>query len=188
MCVHWFILQLAAFIPLFSAMEAVLMLRVYALYNHSKRIGFTLLALFTLELAAAIGCPISIMPRVKFDAVCTGEIAPSENLIFGGSVFTAQFTIAVLTIAKRSAGQTNVDTKIVRTVLRDGLWVFAAVIVAVSYIIFSWPISVFSFITCRVILNLQRMKVETVDQPPRWYTGGSPSEIELPPFLSRAVC
>ncbi|KAF8993633.1 hypothetical protein BDQ17DRAFT_129805, partial [Cyathus striatus] len=196
-CVHWFMLQLAAFIVLFMAMEAVLMLRVYALYNRSKASGFTLLALYTFEMTISIGCGISIMPKIKYDAICSGEIAPSEILIHGGSVLFVQFTVAVLTISKRNAGQTNVDTEIARIVLRDGFWVFTVVIgtfsllvpysfvkqIAVPYIIFSWPISIFSFITCRIILNMQRMKVEMINEPPRWYTGGSPSEIELPPFL-----
>ncbi|KAF8994696.1 hypothetical protein BDQ17DRAFT_1366434 [Cyathus striatus] len=198
-CLHWFKLQLVAFIFLFFSMEAVIMLRVYALYNHSKAIGFTLVALLSLELGTSIGCPASIMPKFKFDAICTSEIAPFEIFIYGGSVLFVQLAIAVLTVAKRNAAETSVDSKIIRIVLRDGLWVFAVVTailsllvpysfvkqVAFPYILFSWPISMFSFITCRVIVNLHNIKVEKVyqQQLPQRFTGRSPSEIELPPIM-----
>ncbi|KAF8994691.1 hypothetical protein BDQ17DRAFT_1330961 [Cyathus striatus] len=162
---------------LFFCMEAVMMLRVYALYNHSKTIGFILVVLFILEASASIVSPFFSLPESQFDAICTGEAAPKAALVFGLIIFFVQTAIALLTIVKRDAGQSIADIKIVKLVLRDGIWVFA-------FVSGMWPNALFSFITCRIIMNLQQLKLENVAyRSPQWYIGQSPSDIELPQIL-----
>ncbi|KAF8995227.1 hypothetical protein BDQ17DRAFT_1365830 [Cyathus striatus] len=196
-CHRWFAFQIVSFAILFSAMEVILMLRVYALYHHSRGIGLTLAILFIIEIAVSVACPLSFLPELKYDVICTGEIAPRQAAVYCSTVVFVQLVVVSLTLAKRNSGLITTDTEIVRLVHRDGVWVFAVVLAIMSimmpysiveqtvvpYIIFSWPISIFSLITCRVIMNLQRLKVEPSDHLPQRYTGQSPSEIELPPIL-----
>ncbi|KAF8996731.1 hypothetical protein BDQ17DRAFT_1364107 [Cyathus striatus] len=200
-CLRWYIFQAVGFYSLYEPLSAISMLRVYAMYNKSKVVGTFLSALWLTEAFLSVISCIRVLMLMEFDAICYGTIAPGALWLFGAVVTLSQLTTLMMTTAKRSAGVNAVDFRIVGTVLRDGIWMFAvtAAIVASAvpyafakqvvrpYIAFTWPISLMSFTTCRLIMNMQRISVdviEHVDDPALKYIGRSLNSIELPPFLT----
>ncbi|KAF9463218.1 hypothetical protein BDZ94DRAFT_1259404 [Collybia nuda] len=80
----------------------------------------------------------------------------------------------ILTIHKRNIGSHDgTRVPVIRVVIRDGAWVFIAVcamlsvmvlysfaIIVAAHVLFPWPITMVSIFTCRLVLNMQRLKVD----------------------------
>ncbi|KAF8976415.1 hypothetical protein BDQ17DRAFT_1384751 [Cyathus striatus] len=197
-CLDWYIFQNISFLLLFSAMEIILMLRVYALYNQSMIIGWCLTSLFIFEVALTSTLASRNVPALQFDIICNAIIAPYESFIFAVGMMLVQLIVAVLTVAGRRTGRTDVDVRIVKLVLRDGFWAFTIVSAVMSiivpysfakqlarpFVVYAWPNCLFSFTTCRLIMNLQQFKFTVPDHHiPQQAIPRTPSEVELPPML-----
>jgi hypothetical protein len=153
-----------------TTLESVLMLRVYALYLQNSKIGICLLTVFIMDLILAIVFGIRTLPALHYDEACTGHGTPPEVLYFGGCVLATQLMLWSMTFFKRNIAPGGVP--IVRLVLRDSACVFVLVFtifgVCIPYsfvqdlaahVVFLWPISLMSIATCRIILNMFRLKV-----------------------------
>ncbi|KAF8056963.1 hypothetical protein FPV67DRAFT_1677714 [Lyophyllum atratum] len=125
---------------------------------------------------ASIVCGIRTLTRVKFDAACVIRKAPHEFAYFSVFALMRHTFLWILTVQKRNVGRLGGSERapIVQLMLRDGAWIFAVVSVllatvtpytflipVVAQVMFPWPISLLSIFTCRLILNMQRLKMRT---------------------------
>ncbi|TFK31514.1 hypothetical protein BDQ12DRAFT_729489 [Crucibulum laeve] len=192
-CVKLFYAQLTCAQSCLTAMEGVLMLRVYALYNQSPAIGWSLVILFILQTTLASIIGYRTRRTITFDDICTARGEGADVFIFGGGVIIIQIVIWVLTLNKRALGSTSERNKhVINLLIRDGAWAFAVVVLVFAFImpytflvdvpthlIFSWPNSLFSIAGCRVIINIQHLKSERLGR----HSQRGSSDIELSTVL-----
>ncbi|KAI5834084.1 hypothetical protein K523DRAFT_89867 [Schizophyllum commune Tattone D] len=120
-CAYWVWIQLTAQWLLWTCLEALLMLRLYALYSRSKFMGFFLFTFMLAETAVAAYLSFSRLhqhfPRVHYgvslpvppwlfavdEGVCFHDVKkgiPMQAVYFGIVQMAAQVTILVLTLAR----------------------------------------------------------------------------------------
>ncbi|TFK31516.1 hypothetical protein BDQ12DRAFT_694010 [Crucibulum laeve] len=170
LCNAWMHFEMISAQLLLTTLEGILMWRVYALYQQSWRVGTFLTSVFILDIILAAILGRRTLPMLQFDELCTGYGAPRDVLYFGASVLATQSMIWVMTFLKRNIACGGAP--VVHLMIRDGVCVFvllcAIFSVSIPYsfleslaahIVFFWPISLMSIATCRVILNMQRLKV-----------------------------
>ncbi|KAF8989858.1 hypothetical protein BDQ17DRAFT_417763 [Cyathus striatus] len=199
-CYNWYLAQSTSFLLICIAMNAVCLLTVYAMYKQSRRAGYILTALFFAEALISIILLLRILASMEFDVICYGTVVSIEHTMLG-IILSINVVITVLTaMSKHSTRTTSSDFLIIRTVSRDIGWVFAILLVFFAYtvpygmakqvmrpyIVFSWAVTVFSTLTCRIIINLQQMDLGTSEESstPLQYVGATPESITLPSFFT----
>ncbi|TFK37247.1 hypothetical protein BDQ12DRAFT_685556 [Crucibulum laeve] len=182
-CKAWFVSLFLCCSILLRALDTVIMLRVYALYNQSRTIAFVLIFISFLHLGYS-GVISAQSYAHDFDGFCNMKGRHHEGAYMGAMVSAMHIFVWALAFSKRhiAFGQAPV----VRMVVREGGWMFALIIaimgitVPFSYvnnavrghIIFVWPSSLFSIAACRLIISMQKLKVENIGS-------GMASEFEL---------
>ncbi|KAF9002753.1 hypothetical protein BDQ17DRAFT_1542189 [Cyathus striatus] len=169
-CSAWLHFLMITSQAMLTTLESVLMLRVYALYLQNSKIGAWLLFVFVVDLVMALLFGVRTLPALHYDEVCAGHGTPPEVLYFGGCVIATQLMLWAMTIFKCNIAIGGVP--VVRLVLRDGAFAFALVCIIfgicipysfvqdlTAHVVFLWPISLMSMTTCRIILNMHRLKV-----------------------------
>ncbi|TFK35884.1 hypothetical protein BDQ12DRAFT_687713 [Crucibulum laeve] len=188
-CTRWFYAQLICSQFCFTAVEGVLMLRVYALYNRSRTVGWSLLSLYILETTLATYFGYRTRNTMTYDEICTAKDEGVDIFIYGAGVIVTQTVIWTLTINKRAIGLNSQQSRyIINLLLRDGAWAFTVVILIFafvmpytffvhvsSHLMFTWPNSFFSIAGCRLIMNMQRLKHEGLERDSQ----SSSSNVEL---------
>ncbi|KAF8154428.1 hypothetical protein B0H34DRAFT_716445 [Crassisporium funariophilum] len=186
-CKGWYAFQILALWCLFSASDMVVMLRVYELYQRSWRIGLSLITLHSFEALIASICGWRTLNALSFDPACNAWDIPVEAIVFAASVIISQCTIWTLTLMKRDV-KDGERASIMKTILRDLKWawawfillsVFGAVIpyffirqYIKPHLIFSWPMTILSIATYRLVLNMHK----TPKTPPNIC-----KSVEVPP-------
>jgi len=156
---------------LLAAVDLVIMLRVYALYNRSLKIALVLAFLLLIQGALVTACTCITVPRVPFGPSCDVLKTPPDVAYFMAAVVFSQTILLILTLRKRRVafGQ----SPLVDLVVRDGAWVFVLVVsmfmitipysfvaqVSKPHVIFVWPITLLSITACRLIMNMQKVTV-----------------------------
>ncbi|KAF8960805.1 hypothetical protein BDZ97DRAFT_2077295 [Flammula alnicola] len=182
-CVGWFLFLMISASLLLAAIDSLIMLRVYALYNCSSK-----MTIFLTSLLAMQGMLIAIIASrnlhlLPFSETCNVLETPHEVAYIMAGVMVAQTILLLLTLARRKIAFG--ESLVVRHVVRDGAWVFVLVIsmcVAIlpsslfthaskPHIIFVWPIALMSITTCRLIINMQKIPLETLSN--RYSNSGS---------------
>ncbi|KAJ3514513.1 hypothetical protein NLJ89_g2342 [Agrocybe chaxingu] len=170
MCKGWYGFQTVSFWLLYTSSDLVLMMRVYALYQHSQNIGVCLLFLHTVE-----GIVVSLvgwhtLEHIQFNAACDAISIPPDVIAFATVVIVSQCVVWALTCYKRNVGHGQ-SVPVVDVVIRDGrlAWFVVCVIIAATvlpsfcrqvarpHLLFSWPITLLSVGTCRLVLNIQKV-------------------------------
>ncbi|TFK36455.1 hypothetical protein BDQ12DRAFT_725201 [Crucibulum laeve] len=193
-CFVWIFMQTAGTLIMLAVIEGVLMLRVYALHSQDAAAGWLLVAVFLVQRAIAVVLPVRIPEYVRFDEICRAKYETGDVVIFGVALLVTQVVIWTMTFKKRNVRkESRSNSRFVRLLLRDGAWAFGGIIALYSvtvpysllvgissHVAFSWPISLLSIVTCRIIINMQGLKEAVIvnQSAPR-----DPNEIELPEFL-----
>jgi len=168
-----FTLQSLAIQALTASAEAMLMMRVYALYNRSRMMGIILAAVFGGELLSIIPVYAIAIPQMTFSIICSPLPSQPTSLFFGYIVAIALIVQTILllltlkpTLAAVRAGWGR--TPIIVTLIRDGSWSFflqfAMVLLNTIFnnalgpfrgsTVAVWQMTFLSFASCRLALNL----------------------------------
>ncbi|KAF9548976.1 hypothetical protein CPC08DRAFT_339943 [Agrocybe pediades] len=168
-CRKWFLFQMVVTASLLAAFDFILMLRVYALYRKSWRIGSFLLVLFLSMVPFNVFVSPKAVYNVPFDPICEAQGMDDSVLYFGIMFWVIHISIAILTVAKWRLG--DLGSPIIKLVTREGTLVLSLLCVLcavmVSYAMstktersdfaFSWPITFLSIGCCRLIMNMQTL-------------------------------
>ncbi|KAJ7690720.1 hypothetical protein B0H17DRAFT_586501 [Mycena rosella] len=172
-CFIWQVYQGVATVLVYSAVDCVLILRVYALYHNNAIVRKLVLVAFGLEVSAmCVGLGFSL-PTIQFDEICVVTHVSAALLIYGAATLLFQTFLFSLT-AFKFVGALRAgwgDTPLVSLVMRDGTWAFLLLFAFVtgyaalyalknhtfSGMLSGWLLTVFSFSGYRVLLNLNRL-------------------------------
>jgi len=172
-CKVWFTFQVSASRCLFSALEIILSLRVYALYDKSYRMGLLLGCWLSVGFIIVLGFGVASALNTPSDSICNAQ-GPSRDAAYVSVAMIVTHTFLwSLTVTKRSIPLNDGWRRnpIVRLVIRDGAWIFFAIFAisvammpfslvnhVMTHVIFSWPMGLVSILTCRLVLNMQDLK------------------------------
>ncbi|KAF8960806.1 hypothetical protein BDZ97DRAFT_1665344 [Flammula alnicola] len=171
-CMGWFLFLTISACFLLAAVDSLIMLRVYALYNCSPKMAAFLASLLVMQGMLVATCTSRTLHLVPFSETCNVLETPHEVIYIMAGVLLTQTILLVLTIAKRKIAFG--ESPIVHLVVRHGAWVFVLVVsmwvtiipyslftqVSKPHIIFVWPIALMSIATCRLIINMQKIHIE----------------------------
>ncbi|PFH45396.1 hypothetical protein AMATHDRAFT_71733 [Amanita thiersii Skay4041] len=160
-CAVWFCTQLSTAALSMVMLEAVLMLRVYALHGKSRKIGITLSCSLFIEICVTT-CMISLVFKdLTLDDACVTTNTPRQVIGLGTVTVVQQLLIWGLMFQKRSFLQTlnNAGQRLTLVIMRDGTWVLIGVcaccallipysmyIGQITHVIFSMLIPLFSIL------------------------------------------
>ncbi|KAF8960809.1 hypothetical protein BDZ97DRAFT_1284301 [Flammula alnicola] len=171
-CVGWFLLLIISASLLLAAIDSVIMLRVYALYNCSLKMAVFFTSLLVMQMMLIAISILRTVHLLPFSETCDVVETPREVIyVMAVDVFT-QTILLLLTIAKRKIAFG--ESLVVHLVIRDGAWVFVLLAsiwvvnvpyslfthVAKFHIVFVWPIALMSTATCRLIMNMHKIPLE----------------------------
>ncbi|KIM45410.1 hypothetical protein M413DRAFT_429877, partial [Hebeloma cylindrosporum] len=178
----WYMCQVVFGGILMAGVEAVLMARVYALYQKSLRVGLVFLALILGEAIAVIIGVVKHIPGDDFSASSLLLTSPGSYTYFGIGAIITQITILVLTLVKYKTAVKEGWGKapIMMLMVRDGTVVFFAfLILTITTVIYtnwpteyyaligtSWFLSVVASAGCRLIINMQKLPEQETDELP----------------------
>ncbi|TFY65126.1 hypothetical protein EVG20_g5710 [Dentipellis fragilis] len=173
-CVAWYIFQEVSTQVLVVCVELILMIRVHALYDRSKRVTAVLAILFLAENIGMVYSLVRVVPGVQFDEVCIVQHTPASIVYFAVSYIAFEAILFGFTLVKFiQAVRTGWGhTPVISLLVRDGTWAFALVFVTVcingvfylgldssiSAVGYEWILSMESFAGCHLILNLQNLE------------------------------
>ncbi|KIK07564.1 hypothetical protein K443DRAFT_128963 [Laccaria amethystina LaAM-08-1] len=160
-----------------TCVELILLVRVHALYNRSRKSGVLLALVFITGFALEVTSDIRVIKSVidGQHKICTPP--PYERValaLFAAGVGLVQSTLLLMTVSKVILGRKLgwARTPLVSLMLRDGVLVFALLVgehydhlfflarsmgVLIWNAIFSWYVSLLSIVGCRVIMNMRRL-------------------------------
>jgi len=174
-CRAWFTCLYSSTFALYIAMEIFLIARVYALYRRDKSVAFYLCTLTTVEIVLGVRCIIIVFKDAVFRSHgCDGKGVPQE-VFYCGCALLSQFSLWYMTYARRNIIPGTVP--VLRVVARDGFSAFVVLCAlfgmtipystvseySSAHIVFNWPLTLISIVTCRMIVNLQRINVTTAN-------------------------
>ncbi|TFK23898.1 hypothetical protein FA15DRAFT_593431 [Coprinopsis marcescibilis] len=177
------------------AIDAVAMLRVYALYNRNARIGAFFASLLLTEATLVTTCTSTTVGIVPFTPICDVAKTPWQVLYFTCGVLATQLSLTFFTFKKRKAMAGQRQIPIIKLVFREGTWmstlVFCIFMFIVPYslitgtskphIVLIWPTSLLSNAVCRVILNMHR--IPSPGRSLRSPTIGTDADIQFTSFF-----
>ncbi|KAG9309986.1 hypothetical protein JVU11DRAFT_10020 [Chiua virens] len=153
-----------------TSIKIVLAIRIYALYNRSRRMAFLLLILHLIEIGGAVR--MILTESDGFYGICLllrpGDSSKNQAFVS----FTTQCILIVLTLVKcflaTKAGWGR--TPLVSLLIRDGsaVYIFECLLLACALIVcglrhergialFFWVTSLYSFYGCYLVMGLERL-------------------------------
>ncbi|TFK31653.1 hypothetical protein BDQ12DRAFT_693769 [Crucibulum laeve] len=197
-CFTWTLVHIIVTQIMTAVIEGVLMLRVYALYRQDIAVGWLLFTVFLIQRVIAVGVDVRVGEYVRYDEICRAKQETVDVLVLGAGVLFTQAVIWTLTFSKRKVRKESTsNARFMGLLLRDGAWAFAGIVALFSVIVpyaflveisshtaFSWPISLLSIATCRIILNMQGLKSNEIVHPGALK---DPEDIELPEYLGSSL-
>jgi len=171
-CRELYISQVAFGGILLACIQAILMLRVYALYIQDHRVAYTMIAILVAELAS--------MPAIIYEAVpkdtgmlCMKPITARDMILFGVSAIFPQLLVLGLTIIRflwgLRAGWGRIP--IVSHLVRDHIILVSVILIWVilgvcmtnvktvyGYIVYYWLLSIIPSAGCRIVIRLANSK------------------------------
>ncbi|TFK71128.1 hypothetical protein BDN72DRAFT_480306 [Pluteus cervinus] len=159
-----------------EAIEAILMVRLHALYNRSRRTGAFLVTIFLFNVIMHTYANILSIRSLIAVPSCAPPKAPPRTLIFFGvSAILGQSVIFIMTLGKYACGIREGWRRcpLALLMLRDGASAYALLFVTISVMvsielmrsltdlmlggIFVWYVAIVSVVGCRIVLNLCRL-------------------------------
>ena len=168
----WYMCQVLFGAILMSAVEVVLMARVYALYNKNKWIRLAFFVLIVAEIATVVAGIIVNVPGEDFGLYEFLVFNPRSYTYFGICAMVSQLTIIGLTLAKYKAAIRGGWQKvpIMMLMVRDGTVAFFILLVITTITVVgtnkqnqfapiggSWFLSIVACAGCRLIINMQNL-------------------------------
>ncbi|EGN96954.1 hypothetical protein SERLA73DRAFT_185211 [Serpula lacrymans var. lacrymans S7.3] len=171
-CKAWIIYQSVVVQMMLVLVDGLLMTRVYALWNGSRKIATILTTELIIEISCMCTSTFFIMSDFRPGPMCLFDRAPPQIIYFSVSAAVTQITLVVLTGWKQFTASRYGwgRTPLVSLVLRDGS--FTAIVnltifcfplmnilleIDTNDIIFYWLLSILSICGCRLILNIHRL-------------------------------
>ncbi|KAF9485514.1 hypothetical protein BDN70DRAFT_591086 [Pholiota conissans] len=160
---------------LMACIQALLMLRVYALCTQNRRIAFAMIALLVAELGSMPGAIHMTLPDV-IGNMCMKPITIRDIVVFGVSAMLPQVIVLGLTLIKFLSGLRAGWGKIpiVSRLVRDDFILVSVIVVwviitasltkmnnAYGYVGYNWLLSLLPSVGCRVVINMQRLADDT---------------------------
>ncbi|KAI0674431.1 hypothetical protein C8Q78DRAFT_1076073 [Trametes maxima] len=186
------------------AVQIVLIVRVYALYNRSRTLLLSLMVGCAASLCASILGSYFASSKFRYDGQCLLTSAPPTMLLAWLSPTALEFALFVLTLVKfrESRREGLGKLPILETMVRDGTWAFLLAFIVMTFnaliytrivhpntsgIAYACTLSTLSFIGSRVLLNLKRL---TIAPRLTWEMSSNLSEIRFDqatctPYTSR---
>ncbi|KAF9044377.1 hypothetical protein BJ165DRAFT_195275 [Panaeolus papilionaceus] len=173
-CRIWFATQCGGLQTLTTLLDLVLMLRIYALYHRVRWVPYFLITLFCLEFTVTLYTGVKVNLALRYDEACIVVTTPKEILGMSICSVVVQLIIWIMTWYKRviASRERTPPAPIMHVIHRDGLIVcigvtfFFGVTVPYSYFVhdlthsvFSCLITLLSVAGCRIIMNMQQIKV-----------------------------
>ncbi|TFK70785.1 hypothetical protein BDN72DRAFT_502403 [Pluteus cervinus] len=174
-CLRWFAFQTAGIQTQLWMLEIIILLRVCALYHQSHAVRVTLSLIFVLQIAVVVYAAIETFKDLSFNQYCMPTHTPKATIWFSLRTFVMHAIFAGLTFAKRGAAIRDgwSTAPLFVLVTRDGIWVSAAIVClvviaiaalfsrAVVQLIFSWQFTILTICACRLVLNMQKLALNT---------------------------
>ncbi|KAF5316936.1 hypothetical protein D9611_003835 [Ephemerocybe angulata] len=126
----WYSCQVIVALHSMSSLELILMTRVYALYNKSRRVWWLFFTLYISENAIVVIGLFVHYPGSDFQAIEVVRHLPASFSYFGFCTLLVQLIIIILTLLRYLSGSWK-TVPIVRLMLRDGTLSFSALTVVV---------------------------------------------------------
>lgn len=180
-CFTWASMHLFAPVVYLSCIHIILIARVYALYDRSKRLLFVLaLLLFSGDICAVTLFARSLLDPWESNSRCELKHVSHQNTYVWASLPLFCLDVVILTLTIKRALLLNRRPRpipILRTIIVDGTWAVFVVWSAVVGAIFlaaagfiqpsciianSWMPTMVSFAATRTILNVRRYKAPTL--------------------------
>ncbi|TFK25679.1 hypothetical protein FA15DRAFT_668190 [Coprinopsis marcescibilis] len=172
-CVRvWYSCQVLVASHAMSALEMVLMVRVYALYNRQRWVAAVFIGLLLLENVVVLVGILVNLPGEGFNPTDLTTRLPSSFLYFGFGTMIVQVVILYFTLRKYFTG-TWKTIPLVKLIFRDGTLAFAVLaILSLSLSVhaakgdplgvssYAWLLVVISSVTCRLIINMQKLPLD----------------------------
>ncbi|KAF8156088.1 hypothetical protein B0H34DRAFT_520797 [Crassisporium funariophilum] len=170
-CQAWFTFLFVSSGLSLATLDAILLLRVYALYQKNLKVCLLVLPL-SLPFIISFGIGRHIYINTAFNPICVLQRTPFEAAFLVPTVVIAHMAVWVTTFARRNVA--HGQAAVVRLVVHEGAWtvvVFCAIVAAIApysyttqssnpFVIYVWPTTVFSITSCRLIMNMRRLKTE----------------------------
>jgi len=173
---NWYMCQVIIGCVLMTAVEVVLMARVYALYKQNVRIRMLFTVMILGEITTVVIGIVMNRPGNNFRASNLLLTSPNSYTYFGISAIVSQVTILVLTLLKYKVAVKGGWDKvpIMLVMVRDGTVAFFILLVVTTLTVVatsmqaeyaplgnSWFLSIVACSGCRLILNMQNLPVES---------------------------
>ncbi|GJE89045.1 hypothetical protein PsYK624_051350 [Phanerochaete sordida] len=171
-CQRWMTVQAIVLQFIVTAVDVILIMRVYALYNRNLALLGVLSALFLAEVSALGYILAVITPELKFNHDCFVTASPPLFVAYWIVSLVFETVLFVLTLLKfaHAVRQGWGRRPVMRDFVSDGTWAYTLLFVtmlvnALLYkfvrsplagICFTWLLSVLSFAGSRLILNPRR--------------------------------
>ncbi|KAH9852531.1 hypothetical protein C2E23DRAFT_186884 [Lenzites betulinus] len=190
-CEAWIAYQLVGIEVLTIAVEVVLMIRVYAMYNRNRSVLTLVLVFFAAEITAMWTILGISIPQITFTPQClitsTPKVFPTYWTI-SLAFETTLFTLTLVRFATTAVASQLRKQSILYLLVRDGTWAYAIIFVvmllntlmyetqhnALAGVCYFWEISVMSFAGSHILLNLRRLAMQPHDTS--WLSALSQSE------------
>ncbi|KAF8156122.1 hypothetical protein B0H34DRAFT_716282 [Crassisporium funariophilum] len=187
-CQVWYTILFVSSLALMAALDAILLLRVYALYRQSgkKVCALVLPVAFPFVICFSYTGRNIYLTKAPFSPLCDLPRTPLEGALLVPTVVIAHMLVWVATFAKRNVAEGQ--AVVVRLVVHEGGWtlvVFFAIVAAITpytyathstnpFVVFVWPTTIFSITSCRLIINMRQLKTE-----PRSVSASSINDVHL---------
>ncbi|KAF9040825.1 hypothetical protein BJ165DRAFT_1492444 [Panaeolus papilionaceus] len=176
MCQVWIFGLLGSTISLLMILDAVLLLRIYALYQKHKGTLWLLIPIAAQPPALIITCCRSLLGEGRLNGVCEYEGSVVYALSTSITILFAHALLWVATFMRRNIAQGHavvVKLAVSESALALAL-IFAALCAIVPYtalkhrvcpfFVIPWLVTVIPMLCCRLIMSMRRLKVETIRQ------------------------
>ncbi|CCM03308.1 uncharacterized protein FIBRA_05436 [Fibroporia radiculosa] len=194
-CRSWIVYQLTVNEALTIIVEAVLIVRVYAMFRRNVILRALVLILFVAEITAMITVLALSIPNMEFTTRCIIVHAPS--LFPSYWIFSLVFETILfgLTLYKffTSMSTHHHSGSILYVLARDGTWAYAVIFMIMltntlmyhlidnplAGLCFFWELSVISSAGAHVLLNLRRLAVQDRQTKRSYWATGNSETIEF---------
>ncbi|KAL1736344.1 hypothetical protein EV714DRAFT_267179 [Schizophyllum commune] len=205
-CIIWQVYLSVSVLIIVILADTVLVLRVYALYTGNKPVKWIVGILYAIEVLMMIIGVFMGVPDIEVDEICLTTNMPWTYLFFFGSAVVFQVALFVLTLYKFILGLREGwgNNPLPRLLARDGTWAFFLLTLVIfaygslhfvgngayAALFYCWLISMYSFCSYRILLNLRRVAQQSAAPTFSSYegdTGSLPIFTTVPTLDARAV-
>ncbi|KAJ7084472.1 hypothetical protein B0H15DRAFT_784283, partial [Mycena belliarum] len=176
----WYISQVILSHLSMTAVEVVMMVRVYALYHNDRWVGWGFVCLLFAETVRALQSECTglfiTLPGVHFAPQRFLTNVPHSFTYLGVAALVSQAIILVLTVHRFCRGQWA-GTSLGNLLIRDGSVAYLVFLVTTGTAVvysanglafgmteYAWMLSIISSVGCRLILDMQRLPSSRVSE------------------------